>query len=130
MFIQICFYSTCIGPAPEGVTDTIYKLTTSISEYKICKDLNADLSKLGEQQFNVDGHQFTIQVIDSVADYVDYMKEIFDFPAIKSYLSSPDVNVLLNSMNGGQFLKYLYSHFFLHFQYFGRSKKKILCSKY
>jgi hypothetical protein len=29
------------------------------------------------------------------------MKEIFDFPAIKAYLSSPDVNVLLNAMNGG-----------------------------
>lgn len=88
------------GPAPEGVTDAIYKLTTSITEYKICKDLNADISKIGEQQFNVDGRQFTIQVIDSVADYVEYMKEIFDFPAIKALLSSPDFNVLMNSMNG------------------------------
>lgn len=79
----------------------MYKLTTTLTEYKICNDLNADLSTIGEQQYQVDGHPFTVQVIDSVSDYVDYMKEIFDFPAIKAYLSSPDVNVLLNAMNGG-----------------------------
>ncbi|XP_063433611.1 phosphoglucomutase-1-like [Mytilus trossulus] len=88
------------GPAPEAVTNAMYLLTTTITEYKICNDLNADLSTLGEQKFQVDGRQFTVQVIDSVADYIDYMKEIFDFSAIKSYLSSPGVNVLLNSMNG------------------------------
>ncbi|VDI67770.1 phosphoglucomutase [Mytilus galloprovincialis] len=88
------------GPAPEAVTNAMYQLTTTITEYKICKDLNADLSTLGEQKFQVDGRQFTVQVIDSVADYVDYMKEIFDFSAIKSYLSSSGVDVLLNSMNG------------------------------
>ncbi|XP_052104503.1 phosphoglucomutase-1-like isoform X2 [Mytilus californianus] len=88
------------GPAPEAVTNAMYQLTTTITEYKICKNLNADLSTLGEQKFQVDGRQFTVQVIDSVADYVDYMKEIFDFSAIKSYLSSQGVNVLLNSMNG------------------------------
>lgn len=88
------------GPAPEAVTNAMYELTTTIKEYKICNDLNVDLSVLGIQQFQVDGKQFTVQVIDSVADYVEYMKEIFDFPAIKSYISSPDVCVLLNAMNG------------------------------
>lgn len=102
-FALFCFP----GPAPEAVTNAMYQLTTTITEYKICKDLNADLSTLGEQKFQVDGRQFTVQVIDSVADYVDYMKEIFDFSAIKSYLSSPGVDVLLNSMNGG-----LFHHFY------------------
>lgn len=107
-FALFCF---CFpGPAPEAVTNAMYQLTTTITEYKICKDLNADLSTLGEQKFQVDGRQFTVQVIDSVADYVDYMKEIFDFSAIKSYLSSSGVDVLLNSMNGGLFYHFYEFH--------------------
>ena len=78
-------------------------LTTSVTGYKICNDLKVDLSTIGEQNYKIDGRDFTVQVIDSVADYVEYMKEIFDFPAIKSYLSSPDIVILMNAMNGGWF---------------------------
>lgn len=61
----------------------------------------------------IDGlqHRFDVslcilfQVIDSVSDYVAYMKEIFDFGAIKCLLQGSDgqpaVNVLINSMHGG-----------------------------
>lgn len=76
----------------------------------MCSDLKPDISTVGTQQFTVDGHQFTLEVIDSVADYVAYMKELFDFNAIKSLLQgtggSAPLPVLINAMNGG--LIYLY----------------------
>lgn len=87
------------GPAPENVTDKIFERTKSISQYKICPDLNADISKVGLSTYTVDGKEFSVQVIDSVLDYVEYMKEIFDFPALKNYLSTGK-QVLIDAMNG------------------------------
>jgi phosphoglucomutase len=47
-------------------------------------------------------------VIDSVKDYVEYMKEIFDFGAIRGLIQgtggNPGINVLINAMNGGTYL--------------------------
>lgn len=96
------FFNFIIGPAPENVTDKIFERTKSISQYKICPDLIADISKVGLSTYTVDGKEFTVQVIDSVLDYVEYMKEIFDFPALKNYLSTGK-QVLIDAMNGGQF---------------------------
>ena len=41
------------GPAPDGVTDRIYKLTTAINEYLTVPDLNCNISSLGTQTFDV-----------------------------------------------------------------------------
>jgi phosphoglucomutase len=89
------------GPAPENVTNKIFDRTKNISQYKVCPDLKVDLSKIGQSAYTVDGRGFTVQIIDSVADYVEYMKEIFDFPSLKNYLSSGK-QVLMDSMNGGR----------------------------
>lgn len=102
------------GPAPEGVTNAIFELTKTIKEYKICPNLNVDISKLGVYEYKVDGHPFTVEVIDSVADYVEYMKEIFDFAAIKGLIQGSDgqkpLNVLMNAMNGvmGPYVKAIF----------------------
>ena len=99
-------WNLILGPAPEGVTDAIFDLTKTIKEYKICPNLNVDISKLGVYEYQVDGRPFTVEVIDSVADYVAYMKEIFDFAAIKGLIQGSDgnkpLNVLINAMNGGK----------------------------
>jgi len=39
------------------------------------------------------------KVVDSLEDYVDLMKEIFDFPTIKEYLKTN--KILINSLHGG-----------------------------
>ncbi|KAK7082760.1 Phosphoglucomutase-1 [Halocaridina rubra] len=92
------------GPAPDGVTNKIFGLSQTIQEYKICPDLQCDISKVGTQEFVVDGNPFTVEVIDSVDEYVQYMKELFDFPAIKGLLQGtdgqPPLKVLINSMHG------------------------------
>ncbi|ESP05168.1 hypothetical protein LOTGIDRAFT_102562 [Lottia gigantea] len=92
------------GPAPEAVTNGIFEATKSISEYKICRNLQIDLSKKGATNYNIEGRQFTVEIIDSVDDYCQYMKEIFDFNSIKNLIGGsngqPPLNILLNSMHG------------------------------
>jgi len=92
------------GPAPAGVTDKIYELSNSISEYHICPDLTPDISKISTQEFSVDGNPFTLQIMDSVQDYMDFMKEIFDFAAIRGFITGsggkPPLKVVMNALHG------------------------------
>lgn len=88
------------GPAPEAVTNQIFELTKAIKEYRICTNISADVSKLGVQNFSVKGQSFVVEIIDSVSDYLELMKEIFDFNAITEFLSLPNNSILIDSMNG------------------------------
>ncbi|XP_057300218.1 phosphoglucomutase-1-like [Hydractinia symbiolongicarpus] len=89
------------GPAPEGITSKIYEHTTTITNYKICKELqNCDISKPGSFEYDVQGKQFHIEVIDQVKDYVDYMKSIFNFSLLKDFLSTNEFKIIANGMNG------------------------------
>jgi phosphoglucomutase len=72
------------GPAPEKITEAIYRQTQSIREYRISDAGDIDLGKLGSTQ--VDGMQ--VEVIDSVADYAELMQELFDFDAIRKLFAS------------------------------------------
>ncbi|XP_034232969.1 phosphoglucomutase [Thrips palmi] len=87
------------GPAPDGVTNDIYALTTKISTYSIVADLRCPIDKIGTQTFEVEGKTFTVEIIDSVKDYLELMKEIFDFVALKKLLQG-GFKVLIDSMNG------------------------------
>ena len=61
--------------------------------------------QIGDCSFTVDGNNFTVSVMDSVKDYTEYMKEIFDFPAIKNYIQGTGgkpFNVLFNALHGGK----------------------------
>lgn len=68
------------GQTSSSVTDSIYKNTKEIKEYKIYDTPDVDLSKIGTQKIG----NMTIEIIDSVNDYVNMMEEIFDFSAIKN----------------------------------------------
>ena len=91
------------GPAPSQFTDKIYEISKTLQEYRICSDLNANISTVGEQQFSVDGKTFIVSVVDGVSDYAEYMKKIFDFEAIKNlFCGEQKINVLVNAMHGGK----------------------------
>uniref|UniRef100_A0A915NXE1 Alpha-D-phosphohexomutase alpha/beta/alpha domain-containing protein n=1 Tax=Meloidogyne floridensis TaxID=298350 RepID=A0A915NXE1_9BILA len=89
-----------------AVTERIYELTTKISKYYICPELNIDFGEIGTSTVNIqDFGPFTIQVIDSVKDYADLMEEIFDFPKIRSFISETSgdgrkFNIIVDSMHG------------------------------
>lgn len=93
------------GPAPDNITNKIYEITKTLQCYKIIPDISIDIDKIQNISIEVDGRPFTIDIIDSVNDYVELMKEIFDFASIKKLLQDsvdkPAFKVLINSMNGG-----------------------------
>jgi phosphoglucomutase len=68
------------GPAPEGITDRIFALTKTITEYRIAESHDIDLSRLGTTQLGA----MTVEVIDPVADYAALMESLFDFAAIRA----------------------------------------------
>ncbi|KAJ2601586.1 hypothetical protein H4R99_000992 [Coemansia sp. RSA 1722] len=86
------------GPAPEAVTDAMYAATRSISEYKLADiGSDVDLATVGTQTY--DG--FEVEVIDPVDDYVDLLRDIFDFDLIRKFRQqTPDFKLLFDGLNG------------------------------
>ena len=68
------------GPAPEKVTDAIYAETLKIAEILTLDTPDVDIGRLGS--FRVGEMQ--VEVIDPVADYVELMRELFDFDALRA----------------------------------------------
>lgn len=93
------------GPAPDAFTNKIYALSGEIKEYKIAEGLAIDVSKVGVNNYEVAGKPFVVEVIDSVADYVLLMKEIFDFDKLKDFVSGKSrggqpLKMRIDAMNG------------------------------
>ena len=83
------------GPAPEKITDAIYNITKTITEYKILEADDLDLDRLGTAPLGA----MTVEVIDSVADYAELMGELFDFERIKTLLASTDFRMCFDGMH-------------------------------
>ncbi|KAG7190031.1 hypothetical protein KM043_006181 [Ampulex compressa] len=102
------------GPAPDAVTNKIYKITTLLKNYKTIPQIDIDIHKIQSTTIQVDGNPFTVDVIDSVNDYLEHMKSIFDFSSIKKLLQGtperPAFKVLINGMNGvtGSYIKRIF----------------------
>lgn len=87
------------GPAPESVTDKIYEISKTLTQYKLAKVGTVDISKIG----TVTAGPIEVEIIDPTEDYVVLMKEIFDFPLIKSFLEKAKLQnfeVLFDALNG------------------------------
>ncbi|MEM9569119.1 MAG: alpha-D-glucose phosphate-specific phosphoglucomutase, partial [Cyanobacteria bacterium P01_E01_bin.34] len=63
------------GPAPEKVTSAIFDRTKTISEYQILDVSDIDLSEIGPTQMGT----MAVEVVNSVTDYAELMKSLFDF---------------------------------------------------
>lgn len=88
------------GPAPDNVTNDIFEISKTIKEYNIVENLQVDISKIGSNKYTIDNTDFTIEIIDSVKDYVQLMQEIFDFGKISNFIKSKELKMLIDSMNG------------------------------
>jgi phosphoglucomutase len=42
---------------------------------------------------------FTVEVIDPIADYLTVLKEVFDFEALKAFVSREDFSMVFDAMN-------------------------------
>jgi phosphoglucomutase len=72
------------GPAPENVTDEITRCSASISEYKIERAHDVNLSTIDRLTL---GNMMVI-IVDPVADYQRLMQKIFDFDKIRALFAS------------------------------------------
>ncbi|KAI5858615.1 hypothetical protein BZA05DRAFT_381917 [Tricharina praecox] len=85
------------APAPEKVTNKMHELASAITEYKIADIPDIDITTIGTKTYG----SLEVEIIDSVSDYVDYMKEIFDFDLIKSFFkANPNFKVLFDGLSG------------------------------
>lgn len=93
------------GPAPDHVTDNIYKLSTQIGEYRTVDGLEIDVSKIGANNYVVEGKPFLVEIIDSTENYVSLMRSIFDFDVLAKFVSGAangkPLKMRIDSMNGG-----------------------------
>jgi phosphoglucomutase len=70
------------GPAPERVTEAIYRRTQSISEYRIADAPNQAL----DQDRSIQLGEMEVSIIDPVAEYAALMERIFDFDRLRDLL--------------------------------------------
>ncbi|KAJ9138533.1 Phosphoglucomutase 2 [Coniochaeta hoffmannii] len=85
------------GPAPESVTDKIYETSKSLTSYKLADIPDIDISTIGTKTYG----SLEVEIVDSTADYVDMLKDIFDFDLIKKFFAkNPDFKVLFDGLSG------------------------------
>ncbi|XP_016121192.1 phosphoglucomutase-like protein 5, partial [Sinocyclocheilus grahami] len=94
-------------PSPDTVMERIHQVSRTLEEYAICLDLHIDLSCLGRHDFDLENKfkPFRVEIVDSVEIYLNMLRGIFDFGAIKSLLTGPkQLKIRIDAMNGGQLL--------------------------
>ncbi|EOO02451.1 putative phosphoglucomutase 2 protein [Phaeoacremonium minimum UCRPA7] len=86
------------GPAPESVTNKIFEASKTLTSYKIADIPDIDISTIGTKTY---GDKLEVEIVDSTADYMEMLKDIFDFDLIKKFFSSnPDFKVLFDGLSG------------------------------
>jgi phosphoglucomutase len=83
------------GPAPESLTDAIYRRSCEIDRFRIVRAAPVDLARKGTSSRG----GMTIEVIDPVADYAALMEQLFDFDRIGALLRSGDFRMRFDAMH-------------------------------
>ncbi|KIW46615.1 phosphoglucomutase [Exophiala oligosperma] len=85
------------APAPESVTNKIFEKSKALSSYKIADIPDIDISTIGTKKYG----DLEVEIIDSTADYIAMLKDIFDFDLIRSFFKAqPNFKVLFDGMSG------------------------------
>lgn len=83
------------GPAPESLTEAIFATSQTIKEYRIAPITPIPLDKIGH--YSLEG--MTVEVIDSVSDYLELMESLFDFDKISALLQSGNFKMRFDAMH-------------------------------
>jgi len=83
------------GPAPEGITDALYRRTLEIDRYRTLATPDLDLEQLGPVSLGA----MTVEVVDPVRDYADLMEHLFDFKAIHELFNSGLFSMRFDAMH-------------------------------
>ncbi|KAI1658304.1 phosphoglucomutase 2 [Daldinia decipiens] len=85
------------GPAPESVTNKIFEASKTLTSYKVADIPDVDITTVGTKTYG----SLEVEIVDSTADYVQMLKDIFDFPLIKKFFTeNPDFKVLFDGLHG------------------------------
>ena len=68
------------GPAPESVTEAMFRHSETITQYRISDAADIDIDTIGVSRIE----DMRVEVIDPVADYAELMARLFDFDAIRA----------------------------------------------
>lgn len=90
----IKFNNAAGGSAPETLMQKIAERTKVIDRYWMVDIADIDLSEIGTQTIGT----MTVEVVDSVDDYAEYMQQIFDFDLLKAYFKK-GIKFVFDSMN-------------------------------
>lgn len=82
------------GPAPEALTESIYRHTLAINEYRTVDHEDVDLYSEGRLSIG----DTEVVVIDPLEDYTAVMEELFDFDSLRA-LFSRGFRMLFDAMN-------------------------------
>lgn len=83
------------GPAPESLTEQIYKVSQSITRFHKADNAPVNLDLIASTEVN--GMQ--VDIIDAVTDYADLMESLFDFANIRSLVAKPDFDLCFDAMS-------------------------------
>jgi phosphoglucomutase len=85
------------GPAPEKVTEAVYKASLVVRELHLCEPSpRLDVTKLGVTRIC----DTDVEVLDSTAVYVALMRQLFDFDALGRFLRGARFTMRFDAMNG------------------------------
>ncbi|MDA2921369.1 alpha-D-glucose phosphate-specific phosphoglucomutase, partial [Desulfobacterota bacterium AH_259_B03_O07] len=93
------------GPAPESVTERIYKQSLSIDHYLTIDDLEFNLDKESEYEVG----RTKISVINPFTEYETVFQEIFDFDKLRDLFKN-GFRMTFDGMHG---VTGIYAHYFL-----------------
>ena len=82
------------GPAPEKLTNEIYKCSQSLLDYKFYDFTVPDFKKEGSFKIK----DTIVEIIDGVDEYVTLMEKIFDLDQIGDYLKN-NFSIVFDAMN-------------------------------
>jgi phosphoglucomutase len=83
------------GQAPESLTESAWRRSMELTEYRIADIGEPDLDRLGVQQAG----PLEIEVVDPVADYAALMESLFDFEKIRALLTNGRFRMRFDALN-------------------------------
>jgi len=83
------------GPAPEKITEAVFRRTQEIDEYRYVDSDDISLDIIGNHRMG----DMDVEIIDSVADYAQLMQQLFDFTLIRELLTSGDFSMRFDAMH-------------------------------
>lgn len=83
------------GPAPENVTEAIYRRSCGIERYAIVDAPDIDIDELGEHRIA----DTTVTVIDPVSDYAELMRGLFDFDLMRMLFHKGELGLRFDAMH-------------------------------